>query len=152
MKTKIVSAITSLFPFIILENFGSISNAIYHLNSNDVTHKSVYISRHIDILILGYMWNRRLVFMDVLFNFLSIIIVCKSNIISDSKYLDVNLIVGLVKSASNMTKLHYIISLYFWFIAFIIRYDNIFGRYSDIAVNLLLCPPQFLLKKYISLL
>jgi len=150
MKTKIVSVITSVFPFMILGNFGSLTNIIYHLHSNDVTYKTVYIARHIDLLILEYIWNR-LQHIDILFNFLCIIIICKSGI-DDRKYLDVNLIVGVIKSASNMSRLHYVISLYFWFIAFIIHYDNIFGRYSDIVVNLLLCPPQFLLKKYISLL
>jgi hypothetical protein len=150
MKTKIVSVITSVFPFMILGNFSSLTNIIYHLHSNDVTYKTVYIARHIDLLILEYIWNR-LQHIDILFNFLCIIIICKSGI-DDRKYLDVNLIVGVIKSASNMSRLHYVISLYFWFIAFIIHYDNILGRYSDIVVNLLLCPPQFLLKKYISLL
>tara|TARA_B100001996_G_scaffold331158_1_gene279659 strand:+ start:1642 stop:2094 length:453 start_codon:yes stop_codon:yes gene_type:complete len=150
MKTKIVSAITSVFPFMILGNFSNLTNIIYHLHSNDVTYKTVYIARHIDLLILEYIWNR-LQHIDILFNFLCIIIICKSGI-DDRKYLDVNLIVGVIKSASNMSRLHYVISLYFWFIAFIIHYDNILGRYSDIVVNLLLCPPQFLLKKYISLL
>jgi len=150
MKTKIVSTITSVFPFMILGNFSNLTNIIYHLHSNDVTYKTVYIARHIDLLILEYIWNR-LQHIDILFNFLCIIIICKSGI-DDRKYLDVNLIVGVIKSASNMSRLHYVISLYFWFIAFIIHYDNILGRYSDIAVNLLLCPPQFLLKKYISLL
>jgi len=134
----------------ILGNFSNLTNIIYHLHSNDVTYKTVYIARHIDLLILEYIWNR-LQHIDILFNFLCIIIICKSGI-DDRKYLDVNLIVGVIKSASNMSRLHYVISLYFWFIAFIIHYDNILGRYSDIAVNLLLCPPQFLLKKYISLL
>jgi len=150
MKTKIVSVITSVFPFMILGNFSNLTNIIYHLHSNDVTYKTVYIARHIDLLILEYIWNR-LQHIDMLFNFLCIIIICKSGI-DDRKYLDVNLIVGVIKSASNMSRLHYVISLYFWFIAFIIHYDNILGRYSDIVVNLLLCPPQFLLKKYISLL
>ena len=150
MKTKIVSVITSVFPFMILGNFSNLTNIIYHLHSNDVTYKTVYIARHIDLLILEYIWNR-LQHIDILFNFLCIIIICKSGI-DDRKYLDVNLIVGVIKSASNMSRLHYVISLYFWFIAFIIHYDNILGRYSDIVVNLLLCPPQFLLKKYISLL
>lgn len=150
MKTKIVSVITSVFPFMILGNFSNLTNIIYHLHSNDVTYKTVYIARHIDLLILEYVWNR-LQHIDILFNFLCIIIICKSGI-DDRKYLDVNLIVGVIKSASNMSRLHYVISLYFWFIAFIIHYDNILGRYSDIALNLLLCPPQFLLKKYISLL
>ena len=150
MKTKIVSTITSVFPFMILGNFSNLTNIIYHLHSNDVTYKTVYIARHIDLLILEYIWNR-LQHIDILFNFLCIIIICKSGI-DDRKYLDVNLIVGVIKSASNMSRLHYVISLYFWFIAFIIHYDNILGRYSDIVVNLLLCPPQFLLKKYISLL
>lgn len=150
MKTKIVSVITSVFPFMILGNFSNLTNIIYHLHSNDVTYKTVYIARHIDLLILEYIWNQ-LQHIDILFNFLCIIIICKSGI-DDRKYLDVNLIVGVIKSASNMSRLHYVISLYFWFIAFIIHYDNILGRYSDIVVNLLLCPPQFLLKKYISLL
>lgn len=150
MKTKIVSVITSVFPFMILGNFSNLTNIIYHLHSNDVTYKTVYIARHIDLLILEYIWNQ-LQHIDILFNFLCIIIICKSGI-DDRKYLDVNLIVGVIKSASNMSRLHYVISLYFWFIAFIIHYDNILGRYSDIALNLLLCPPQFLLKKYISLL
>lgn len=146
MKIEIVSAITSLFPFMILKNFGSVTSIFYHLRKNEFTFKLMYMSRHVDLLVLGYLLKGYLDYMELVFNFLSMVIVYKSSV-HDKKYMDVNILISVIKSASNMYKLHYIISLYVWCIAFIIHYDTIFGRYTDILVNLLLCPPQYLLKK-----
>ena len=146
MKIEIVSAITSLFPFMILNNFGSVTSMFYHLHKNEFTYKLVYMSKHMDLLFLGYLLKGYLDYMEFIFNFLSMVIVYKSSV-HDKRYMDVNLLISVIKSTSSMRKLHYIVSLYFWFIAFIIHYDTIFGRYTDILVNLLLCPPQYLLKK-----
>jgi len=146
MKIEIVSAITSLFPLMILNNFGSVTSMFYHLHKNEFTYKLVYISKHVDLLFLGYLLKGYLDYMEFIFNFLSMVIVYKSSV-HDKKYMDINLLISVIKSTSSMRKLHYIVSLYFWFIAFIIHYDTIFGRYTDILVNLLLCPPQYLLKK-----
>ena len=146
MKIEIVSAITSLFPLMILNNFGSVTNMFYHLNKNEFTYKLVYMSRHVDLLVLGYLLKGYLDYMELVFNFLSMVIVYKSSV-HDKKYMDVNLLISVIKSASSMRKLHYIISLYVWCITFIIHYDTIFGKYTDILVNLLLCLPQYLLKK-----
>lgn len=146
MKIEIVSAITSLFPFMILKNFGSVTSIFYHLRKNEFTFKLMYMSRHVDLLVLGYLLKGYLDYMELVFNFLSMVIVYKSSV-HDKKYMDVNLLISVIKSASNMYKLHYIISLYVWCIAFIIHYDTIYGKYTDILVNLLLCPPQYLLKK-----
>jgi len=146
MKIEIVSAITSLFPLMILNNFGSVTSMFYHLHKNEFTYKLVYISKHVDLLFLGYLLKGYLDYMEFIFNFLSMVIVYKSSV-HDKKYMDVNLLISVIKSTSSMRKLHYIVSLYCWFIAFIIHYDTIFGRYTDILVNLLLCPPQYLLKK-----
>ena len=66
--------------------------------------------------------------MDLIFNFLSMIVIYKSSI-HDKRYLDVNLIISVIKSTFGMPKLHYLVSLYFWFVAFIIHYDTVFGRY-----------------------
>lgn len=146
MKIEIVSAITSLFPFMILKNFGSVTSIFYHLRKNEFTFKLMYMSRHVDLLVLGYLLKGYLDYMELVFNFLSMVIVYKSSV-HDKKYMDVNLLISVIKSASNMYKLHYIISLYVWCIAFIIHYDTIYGKYTDILVNLLLCLPQYLLKK-----
>lgn len=146
MKIEIVSAITSLFPLMILNNFGSVTSMFYHLHKNEFTYKLVYMSRHTDLLVLGYLLKGYLDYMEFIFNFLSMVIVYKSSV-HDKRYMDVNLLISVIKSTSSMRKLHYIVSLYFWCIAFIIHYDTIFGRYTDIVVNLLLCPPQYLLKK-----
>ena len=146
MKIEIVSAITSLFPLMILNNFGSVTSMFYHLHKNEFTYKLVYISKHVDLLFLGYLLKGYLDYMEFIFNFLSMVIVYKSSV-HDKKYMDINLLISVIKSTSSMRKLHYIVSLYCWFIAFIIHYDSIFGRYTDILVNLLLCPPQYLLKK-----
>jgi len=146
MKIEIVSAITSLFPLMILNNFGSVTSMFYHLHKNEFTYKLVYISKHVDLLFLGYLLKGYLDYMEFIFNFLSMVIVYKSSV-HDKKYMDINLLISVIKSTSSMRKLHYIVSLYCWFIAFIIHYDTIFGRYTDILVNLLLCPPQYLLKK-----
>ena len=146
MKIEIVSAITSLFPFMILNNFGSVTSMFYHLHKNEFTFKLMYMSRHVDLLVLGYLLKGYLDYMEFIFNFLSMVIVYKSSV-HDKKYMDVNLLISVIKSTSSMRKLHYIVSLYVWCIAFIIHYDTIFGRYTDILVNLLLCPPQYLLKK-----
>jgi len=146
MKIEIVSAITSLFPLMILNNFGSVTSMFYHLHKNEFTYKLVYMSKHMDLLFLGYLLKGYLDYMEFIFNFLSMVIVYKSSV-HDKKYMDVNLLISVIKSTSSMRKLHYIVSLYCWFIAFIIHYDTIFGRYTDILVNLLLCPPQYLLKK-----
>jgi hypothetical protein len=146
MKIEIVSAITSLFPLMILNNFGSVTSMFYHLHKNEFTYKLVYMSRHVDLLVLGYLLKGYLDYMELVFNFLSMVIVYKSSV-HDKKYMDINLLISVIKSTSSMRKLHYIVSLYCWFIAFIIHYDTIFGRYTDILVNLLLCPPQYLLKK-----
>ena len=148
MKIEIVSAITSLFPLMILNNFGSVTSMFYHLHKNEFTYKLVYISKHVDLLFLGYLLKGYLDYMEFIFNFLSMVIVYKSSV-HDKKYMDVNLLISVIKSTSSMRKLHYIVSLYFWFIAFIIHYDTIFGRYTDIIINLLLCPPQYLLKNNI---
>jgi len=146
MKIEIVSAITSLFPFMILKNFGSVTSVFYHLRKNEFTFKLMYMSRHVDLLVLGYLLKGYLDYMELVFNFLSMVIVYKSSI-RDKRYMDVNILISVIKSTSIMYKLHYIISLYFWFIAFIIHYDTVYSRYTDILVNLLLCPPQYLLKK-----
>ena len=51
---EIASAITSLFPFMILKNFGSITSIVYYIYENEFTFKTVYIARHVDLLVLGY--------------------------------------------------------------------------------------------------
>ena len=145
---ELTSAITSLFPFMILENLGSITSVFYHLHRNEIMYKLVYISRHIDLLRLSYMLKGSLDYMEVLFSFLSMVIIYKSGI-HDKKYMDVNLIVSVIRGAFGMPKLHYLVSLYFWFIAFIIHYDMVCGKYTDIIVNLMLCPPQYLLRNNI---
>lgn len=145
---ELASAITSLFPFMILENLGSITSVFYHIHKNDFMYKLVYISRHVDLLRLGYVLKGSFDYMELIFNFLSIVIIYKSNT-DDKKYMDVNLMIGVIKSTFGIPKLQYIVSLYFWMIAFIIHYDTIYGKYTDIIVNLLLCPPQYLLKNNI---
>ena len=142
---KIASVVTSIFPFMILKNFGSITNIVYYIYENEITFKIVYIARHVDLLVLGYNLKGYLDYMEIIFNLLSVVIVYKSRF-HDKRYLDVNLLISVIKSASGMQKLHYLISLYFWFIAFIIQYDTILGRYTNAIVNMLLCPPQYLLK------
>ena len=147
MKIEIVSAITSLFPFMILKNFGSVTSVFYHLRKNKFTFKLMYMSRHVDLLVLGYLLKGYLDYMELVFNFLSMVIIYTSRSVHDKRYMDINILIGIIKSASSMYKLHYIISLYVWFVAFIIHYDTLYGRYTDTIVNLLLCPPQYLLKK-----
>ena len=142
---KIASVLTSIFPFMILKNFGSITSIVYYIYENEFTFKTVYIARHVDILVLGYNLKGYLDYMEIIFNLLSVVIVYKSRF-RDKRYLDVNLLISVIKSASGMQKLHYIISLYFWFLAFIIQYDTICGKYTNAIVNMLLCPPQYLLK------
>jgi len=142
---KIASVVTSIFPFMILKNFGSITSIVYYIYENEITFKTVYIARHVDLLVLGYNLKGYLDYMEIIFNLLSVVIVYKSRF-HDKRYLDVNLLISVIKSASGMQKLHYIISLYFWFIAFIIHYDTIYGKYTNAIVNMLLCPPQYLLK------
>ena len=142
---KIASVVTSIFPFMILKNFGSITSIVYYIYENEFTFKTVYIARHVDLLVLGYNLKGYLDYMEIIFNLLSVVIVYKSRF-HDKRYLDVNLLISVIKSASVMPKLHYLISLYFWFIAFIIHYDTIYGKYTNAIVNMLLCPPQYLLK------
>ena len=142
---KIASVVTSIFPFMILKNFGSITNIVYYIYENEITFKIVYIARHVDLLVLGYNLKGYLDYMEIIFNLLSVVIVYKSRF-HDKSYLDANLLISVIKSASVMPKLHYLISLYFWFIAFIIHYDTIYGKYTNAIVNMLLCPPQYLLK------
>ena len=142
---KIASVVTSIFPFMILKNFGSITNIVYYIYENEFTFKTVYIARHVDLLVLGYNLKGYLDYMEIIFNLLSVVIVYKSRF-RDKRYLDVNLLISVIKSASGMQKLHYLISLYFWFLAFIIHYDTIYGKYTNAIVNILLCPPQYLLK------
>ena len=36
---ELASAITSLFPFMILENFGSVTSVFYHLHRNESMYK-----------------------------------------------------------------------------------------------------------------
>ena len=145
---ELASAITSLFPFMILENLGSISSVFYHVHRNESMYKLVYISRHLDLLRLGYVLKGDFDYMEIVFNFLSMVIIYKSTI-HDKRYMDINLIISVIKSTFGIPKLQYIISVYFWMIAFIIHYDTIYGKYTDIIVNLLLCPPQYLLKNNI---
>ena len=145
---ELASAVTSLFPFMILENLGSISSVFYHVHRNESMYKLVYISRHLDLLRLGYVLKGDFDYMELVFNFLSMVIIYKSTI-HDKRYLDINLIISVIKSTFGIPKLQYIISVYFWMIAFIIHYDTIYGKYTDIIVNLLLCPPQYLLKNNI---
>ena len=145
---ELASAVTSLFPFMILENLGSISSVFYHVHRNESMYKLVYISRHLDLLRLGYVLKGDFDYMEIVFNFLSIVIIYKSNT-DDKNYMDINLMIGVIKSTFGIPKLQYIISVYFWMIAFIIHYDTIYGKYTDIIVNLLLCPPQYLLKNNI---
>ena len=92
---NLTSSFTSLFPFMILENLGSISSVFYHLHRNEFTYKLVYISRHIDFLILGYKLKGTLEYMELLFNFLSIIIIYKATV-RDKKYMDINILIGII--------------------------------------------------------
>ena len=134
---ELASAVTSLFPFMILENLGSISSVFYHVHRNESMYKLVYISRHLDLLRLGYVLKGDFDYMELVFNFLSMVIIYKSTI-HDKRYMDINLIISVIKSTFGIPKLQYIISVYFWMIAFIIHYDTIYGKYTDIIVNLLL--------------
>lgn len=145
---ELASAVTSLFPFMILENLGSISSAFYHLHRNESMYKLVYISRHVDVLLLGYILKGYIDYIEIVFNLLSLVIVYKTSI-RDKHIIQMNIMISLIKSASNMRKLDYLVSLYFWIVAFTVDYDIIYGKYTDIIVNLLLCPPQYLIKKYI---
>lgn len=145
---ELASAVTSLFPFMILENLGSISSVFYQVHRNESMYKLVYISRHLDLLRLGYVLKGDFDYMELVFNFLSMVIIYKSTI-HDKRYMDINLIISVIKSTFGIPKLQYIISVYFWMIAFIIHYDTMYGKYTDIIVNLLLCPPQYLLKNNI---
>ena len=145
---ELASAVTSLFPVMILENLGSISSVFYQVHRNESMYKLVYISRHLDLLRLGYVLKGDFDYMELVFNFLSMVIIYKSTI-HDKRYMDINLIISVIKSTFGIPKLQYIISVYFWMIAFIIHYDTMYGKYTDIIVNLLLCPPQYLLKNNI---
>jgi len=145
---ELASAVTSLFPFMILENLSSISSAFYHLHKNESMYKLVYISRHVDVLLLGYILKGYIDYIEIVFNLLSLVILYKTSI-RDKHIIQMNIMISLIKSASNMRKLDYLVSLYFWIVAFTVDYDIIYGKYTDIIVNLLLCPPQYLIKKYI---
>ena len=68
---ELASAITSLFPFMILENFGSVASVFYHLHRNETMYKLVYISRHVDLLRLGYVLKGGFDYTELVFNFLS---------------------------------------------------------------------------------
>jgi len=83
---ELASAVTSLFPFMILENLGSISSVFYHVHRNESMYKLVYISRHLDLLRLGYVLKGDFDYMELVFNFLSMVIIYKSTI-HDKKYI-----------------------------------------------------------------
>ena len=64
---ELASAITSLFPFMFLENLGSITSVFYHVHKNEFMYKLVYISRHLDLLRLGYVLNGGLDYICLLY-------------------------------------------------------------------------------------
>ena len=98
---ELASAVTSLFPFMILENLGSISSVFYHVHRNESMYKLVYVSRHVDLLRLGYVLKGGFDYLELVFNFLSMVIIYKSTI-HDKRYLDVNLIISVIKSACHL--------------------------------------------------
>src|SRR6056300_407472 len=104
---ELASAITSLFPFMILENFGSVLSVFYHLHRNETMYKLVYISRHVDVLLLGYRLKGYIDYTEIVFNFLSLVIIYKSSI-HDKHIIQINIMISLIKSASNMRKLDYL--------------------------------------------
>ena len=163
MKIEIVTAITSLFPFMILQNFSSLASFVYHLSSafgheNENIYKSIYILNHIDMLLLGYVWDQQIKYLQIVFHVLSILIIYKCKLLeseTDRRYIDLNIAISVIKSTIDMiyiSKINYIICLYFWGVAFIIHYEKIYGKYSDIVVNFILCPSQYILKNIIYIL
>ena len=102
-------------------------------------------------MVLHYAWNNRLKFLYTLFNILSVSVIRVSKPLFDERdmvYINSFSIVGIFNSmiyVYHVSKIQFILSLYFYILAFAINEDKTYGGLSDSAVNVLLVVPQYLL-------
>lgn len=173
---ELLSAVTSLTPMVVSYffpvNCASMACILhcpfkcrYHIynafNANKYKSQIVYKRYrsfvHVGFMVLHYARNNRLKFLYTLFNILSVSVIRVSKPLFDERdmvYINSFSIVGIFNSmiyVYYVNKIQFILSLYFYILAFAINEDKTYGGLSDSAVNVLLVVPQYLLLKNYNL-
>ena len=167
---ELLSATTSLLP-VLVSSFFPISYASiawmihcpfkcsYHIHNaySANTYKSQLIYKryksftHVGLSVLFYAQKEKISFLNILFHVLSISLIRKSEPLKNSDDLvKINACgyIGIFASTISLysiNKIHYILSLYFYFMSNTIYQMELYGGFTDNIVNLLLVTPQYLL-------
>lgn len=167
---ELLSAVTSLIPMLVSYffplNYASMACILhcpfkcrYHIynafNANKYRSQLVYKRYrsfvHVGFLVFHYAWNDRIRFLYTLFNLLAISVIRISNPLTDTrdmKYINSFSVIGIFNSIIyiyHKSKMYFMLSTYFYIMAFVINEDKLYGGLSDSIVNLLLVVPQYLL-------
>jgi len=167
---ELLSATTSLLPVLVSSffpvSYASIAWVIhcpfkfsYHVYNayNANTYKSELIYKkyksflHIGLSILFYAQEYKISFLNILFNALSISLIRKCEPLrneDDKMKINACGYIGIFASTISLysiNKIHYILSIYFYFVANTIHQTELYDGFTDSIVNLLLVTPQYVL-------
>ena len=167
---ELLSATTSLLP-VLVSSFFPISYAsvacvvhchlkfsyhVYHAYDAN-TYKSELIYKkyksllHVGLSILFYAQEYKISFLNILFHALSISLIRKSEPLrnkDDRMKINVCGYIGIFASTISLysiNKIHYILSIYFYFVANTIHQTELYDGFTDSMVNLLFVTPQYVL-------
>ena len=167
---ELLSATTSLFPVLVSSLFPtsyiSLSfmihcpfKILYHVNNaysenmykSEIIYKKYKSFLHVGLSILFYSWERKISFLNILFHALSVSVIRKCEPLKnydDRMKIDTLGYIGIFASTIGLysiNKIHYVISLYFYFISNTIYQADLYDGLTNSIVNLLLITPQYLL-------
>jgi hypothetical protein len=167
---ELLSATTSLLP-VLVSSFFPISYASvacvvhcplkfsYHVynayNANayksELIYKKYKSLLHVGLSILFYAQEHKISFLNILFHALSISLIRKCEPLKnkdDRMKINACGYIGIFASTISLysiNKIHYILSVYFYFIANTIHQTELYDGFTDSIVNLLLVTPQYVL-------
>ncbi|QOR60587.1 hypothetical protein [Bathycoccus sp. RCC716 virus 3] len=167
---ELLSATTSLLP-VIVSSFFPISYAsvacvvhcplkfLYHVHNaySANTYRSQLIYKkyksflHVGLSILFYAQEYKVSFLNIVFHILSISLIRQSEPLKNNEDLmKINACgyIGIFASTISLysiSKIYYVVSLYFYFAANIIYQMELYDGFTDSVVNLLLVTPQYVL-------
>lgn len=167
---ELLSAVTSLFPVLVSSLFPmsyvSLSfmihcpfKILYHVNNaytanmyrSQLIYKKYKSFLHVGLSILFYSWESKISFLNILFHALSISVIRKCEPLKnddDRMKIDTLGYIGIFASTIGLysiNKIHYVLSLYFYFISNTIHQMELYDGLTNSVVNLLLITPQYLL-------
>ena len=167
---ELLSAATSLTPMVVSYffpvNCASMACILhcpfkcrYHIynafNANKYKSQIIYkrhrLFVHVGFMVLHYAWNNRIRFLYTFFNILALSVIRISKPLFDERdmvYINSFSMVGIFNSmiyVYNISKIQFVVSLYFYIYAFALNEDKTYNGFTDSIVNLMLVVPQYLL-------